>query len=174
MTEAEVYYKYKKKVYGLAFTLVMNEFDAKDITSDVFEKYIRYIKSNNTFKNEKHMERWFVRVTKTTVTDYFRSKKVKYTHEMEDDINDMEVIPEDDNKKSDFVVSLERKLAHEETISKLNPRYREVLIMYFDFGYTIKEISIQMNESEANVKTLLYRAKKKYKEIAESEGENNE
>ncbi len=75
MTEAEVYYKYKKKVYGLALTMVTNEFDAKDITSDVFEKYIRYIKSDNSFKNEKHMERWFVTVTKNTVMDYFRAKK---------------------------------------------------------------------------------------------------
>ena len=81
MTEAEVYYKYKKKVYGLALTMVTNEFDAKDITSDVFEKYIRYIKSDNSFKNEKHMERWFVTVTKNTVMDYFRAKKKKYENE---------------------------------------------------------------------------------------------
>ena len=31
-----------------------------------------------------------------------------------------------------------------------------------------------MNESESNIKTLLFRAKKKYKEIVESGGENNE
>lgn len=75
MTDAEVYFQFRKKVYGLALTLVKNEFDAKDITSDVFEKYLRYIKANNKFKNDKHMERWFVTVTKNTVIDYFRSKK---------------------------------------------------------------------------------------------------
>ena len=174
MTEAEVYYKYKKKVYGLALTMVTNEFDAKDITSDVFEKYIRYIKSDNSFKNEKHMERWFVTVTKNTVMDYFRAKKKKYENEMEDDINDVDVIPADNSNKTDFVQCLDRKLDHEEVMKKLNPRYKEVLLLFFDFGYSIKEISFQLNESEGNIKTLLFRAKKKYKEIVESGGDYNE
>ena len=174
MTDAEVYFQFRQKVYGLALTFVKNEFDAKDITSDVFEKYLRYIKANNKFKNDKHMERWFVTVTKNTVIDYFRSKKNKYENELEDDINDVEVIPEDDSKKTDFVDSLERRLNHEEVMQELNPRYREVLLKYFDFGYSVKEIAYQMDESEENVKTLLFRAKKKYKEIVESGGENND
>lgn len=174
MTEADVYYKYKNKVYGLALTLVKNDFDAKDITSDVFEKYLKFVKAKNTFKNAEHMERWFVTVTRNTVTDFFRARKNKMENEIEDDINDLEVIPEDYDDKNDFIHNLERRLSHEEVMEKLSPRYREVLIYFFDFGYSIKEISIIMNESESNIKTLLFRAKKKYKEIVESGGENDD
>ncbi len=175
MTDAEVYYKYKNKVYGLALTLGLSEFDAKDITSDVFEKYLIYTKTKNTFKSDKHMDRWFVSVTKNAVMDFYRSKKVRYKHEVEDDISDIEALPRDDDKKADFVKNLERRLSYEEVMSKLNPRYREVLIKYFDFGYSIREIANQSGESESNVKTLLFRAKKKYKEIAEKfGGEDND
>ena len=90
---------------------------------------------------------------------------------MEDDINDVDVIPADNSNKTDFVQSLDRKLDHEEVMKKLNPRYKEVLLLFFDFGYSIKEISFQLNESEGNIKTLLFRAKKKYKEIVESGGD---
>ena len=174
MTEAEVYYKYKKKVYGLALTLVANEFDAKDITSSVFEKYIRYIKAKNTFNSEEHMDRWFSRVTRNAAADYFREKTRQNENEMEEDISDLEEIPAGEKTKADFVVSLERRLAHQEVMQLLSPRYREVLMLFYDFGYSIREIAMQLKESEGTVKTLLFRAKKKYKEIVESRGDNNE
>ena len=152
---------------------VKTEFEAKDITSDVFLKYIRYVRSNKTFKDDQHLERWLIAVTKTTVMDYYRSRMHKNENEMEEDIIDV-MNNEQHETKNDFVSSLERKLSHEEIMGKLNPRYRDVLAKYYDFGYSVKEIAAQMNESEANVKTLLFRAKKKYKEIAESVGENND
>ena len=174
VTDAEVYNKFKNKVYGLALTLGLSEFDAKDVTSDVFEKYLIFVKSKNSFQNDIHMERWFVTVTKNAVMDFYRSKKVRYEHEMEDDISDIEAIPKDESKKSDFVHNLERRLSYEEVMNNLSPRYREVLVKYFDFGYSIKEIAYQMGESESNVKTLLFRAKKKYREIVERRGKKDD
>ena len=174
MTEAEVYYKYKNKVYGLALIMVSNKFDAKDVTSDVFEKYIRYIKSNNTFKNEKHMARWFATVTRNTAIDYIRSRTKRFEREAEEDINDMEAIPMDVCRKTEFACDLERRLDHEEVLKKINPRYKEVLGLFLDLGFSIKEIAAILNENEGNVKTLLFRAKKKYREIAGNGGDENE
>ncbi len=173
MTETEVFCRFKKRVYGLAKTLVSTDFDADDITSEVFIRYIRYIRSNNTFNDDQHLENWLMRVTRNLAYDQFRSDKRKRENEKKDELL-YHIEQEINESKSDFVKSLERKLSYQEVMDKLSPRYREVLLLYFDYGYSIKEIALQLGQSESSVKTLLFRAKNKYKEISESVGDNNE
>jgi len=176
VTETEVFSRYKRLVYGLAKTLVSTEFDADDITSEVFMRYIRYVRSNKTFNDDAHLEHWLIRVTRSVANDFFRSKKRSIENEKKDElIFTME--QEKSESKNDFVLGLERRLSYQEILDNLKPRYREVLLMFFDYGYSIKEIADNMKQSEASVKTLLFRAKQKYKEISESgesEGEKNE
>lgn len=54
-------------------------------------------------------------------------------------------------------------------LAKLNPRYRDVLLLKFDLGLTNKEIAAVYHITEANTTKLIQRAKKKLEELCNME-----
>ncbi|MCD8355603.1 MAG: sigma-70 family RNA polymerase sigma factor [Clostridia bacterium] len=55
-------------------------------------------------------------------------------------------------------------------IAALPPRYRELLLLKYDNGYTVQEIAGIMDMSEANVKKTIQRAKAKLQTLLEEMG----
>ena len=55
-------------------------------------------------------------------------------------------------------------------IKKLKPEYQEIIYLTIFEGFKYKEVARIMDKSIAQVKGLLHRAKKKLKELLESEG----
>lgn len=55
-------------------------------------------------------------------------------------------------------------------VINLNESYKEMLILYYFCGFSLKEISRARNITEGAAKTMLFRARKKLKK--ELEGEN--
>jgi len=56
-------------------------------------------------------------------------------------------------------------------IARLPARYREVLLLRFDNGFTTKEIAAMLNITDSGVRKQLARAKKALREMLEKEGE---
>ena len=44
-----------------------------------------------------------------------------------------------------------------------------VLVIYFDYGYRLKDIAIILNESDSNVRSISRRSKEKLRKMIENE-----
>ena len=74
----------------------------------------------------------------------------------------------------DLMSEAEQRADFEQTLSRLNPRYKAVMLLHFDCGYTVREIAKLLGESEIVVKNCLVRGKQRYKEILLERNEINE
>ena len=98
---------------------------------------------------------------------YRRVEFTKRDHESEDTL---EQIPDD----TDFLQTIESKAVFEQQLSQIKPRYREVMMLHFDCGFTLREIGRLIGESESNVKALMARGKQQYIKLVVKGDDNNE
>lgn len=166
MTDTEIIQKYSKLVYCLALSRTSQASDAEDVYQEVF---LKYVQKRPHFKDEHHAEAWFASVTINTTKNLYKAAERQKIVDIEDDA--LENIISDE----DFLEDLERKLTFEEIISQMNPKYRTVMLLRFDCGYTIKEIANILGESESNIKALLMRGKRQYRALVLSlKGDEND
>ena len=100
-----------------------------------------------------------------------RNKAKEYTRKigtelsLEDDI----IIISDENLEHDFEKREQAKYIQEAVLA-LNAPEREIFLRYYFFYQPIATIATEMNLEPANVKTKLYRGRKRLKEILENGG----
>jgi RNA polymerase sigma-70 factor (ECF subfamily) len=70
----------------------------------------------------------------------------------------------------DKIIESEEKKCLYNMVINLNESYKEILILYYFCGFSLKEISKSRNITEGAAKTMLFRARKSLKK--ELEGEN--
>lgn len=137
-------------VYRLAFSQMKNKSDADDVYQEVF---LRFVKKKPSFNDENHEKAWFVRVTlncaKTSLKSFWNTK----TAELDDNLEELSV------EKEDLSFALK----------KLSKKYNAVLYLFYFEDMTVAEIARAFDLSEANVRMLLTRARRKLKEILEKE-----
>jgi RNA polymerase sigma-70 factor (ECF subfamily) len=153
--------KYWNDVYRFQLSQIDNASEAEDITIETFAKAFEKI---HTYKEKYSFKNWLLTISKNTYTDRFRKKKRQKDTLSLDNEKDYKKdkilnIP-DDNSEEDRLI-LEQKLNKiQKALSKLKPKYREILkLRYFD-EMSYKEIAEKTGESISNVKVRLMRAKK--------------
>lgn len=148
MTVEEVLAKYSDMVYRLAYARTMNQYDAEDITQDVF---IKYMKHQHELTDDEHCKAWLIRVTvnaaKTLVTTAWNRKKVS----MEDVEGVLEGKSEIDNLDMDQTLLKE--------VAKLDEKYRMMVHLFYFEELSVKEISTVTGIKESTVKSHLFRAR---------------
>lgn len=142
-TPEEIYLAYKDKVAAYVRGKIPNAADAEDIVSKVFlkvmEKYDTYDESKAAVST------WIYTITGNTVIDFYRTQKVhgeleetfSYTEDGYDEIIKEETLEE---------------LAN--ALEKLDQRSRDVIILHYYSGHTLKEVAGMMNMSYANMKLV--------------------
>lgn len=162
MTELEIIEHYSALVRVLALARTQRPSDADDVYQEVF---YRYIDKQPKFRDEEHAKAWFIRVT-VNVT---RNMQARFDNARRSDVEEevFEHLLSDDA----FMDEVERRADFEENLSRLNPRYKAVLMLHFDCGYTAKEIAKLLGKSEIAVKNLLAHGKQQYKKIINERNE---
>jgi len=155
---SKLYKHYYPHISRFINNRVYSSDDAEDITSSVFQKAFMGIES---FKWQGvSFSSWLYRIAHNTLVDYYRNQeKHKGQIKIIDDIHESKFnTPEQDAieyYQSEFMQKLLEILPE-----------REKLIIYHKFyeGRTNKEIAIQLNITETNVSTIIFRVLKKLKE----------
>ena len=153
-----LYIKYHRELYLYAFSLCKNHHLAQDLTSDTFFKAYLSLDDVSYFKY------WLFRVCKNLYLDFLKQNK-EYSSE-----NILENTLTDNKTALDKIIESEEKKHLYNLIINLHESYKEILILYYFCGFTLKEISMSRNTSEGAAKTMLFRARKKLRK--ELEGEN--
>ena len=155
----KLYIKYQRELYLYAFSLCKNHHLAQDLTSDTFYKAYLSLDDVSYFKY------WIFRVCKNLYLDFLKSNR-EYSSD-----NIIENTLANNETPLDRIIQSEESKHLYNAIINLNESYKEILILYYFCGFTLKEISKSKNTSEGAAKTMLFRARNKLKrEMEEGNG----
>lgn len=152
----EVFERYSDMLYRLALTHTANREDAEDACQDVF---IRYSQSKQSFKDEEHIKSWLVRVCINRCHDIARHKKIRYHL----DIDEVRDVIADDTKAEEY-------LQLTEILGELPCKYKDIIILHYYEGYSIKECTGLLGLSLSAAKMRLMRARELMKDKLTKEG----
>ncbi len=140
MGDISYYFKlYGKEIYSYLRRLIGEEETAKDLLQETFLRAMKISLEERTAKS------YLYKIAHNLAMDYFREKN----HFRE--INFFEEIKENP----------EKIVENQEIWKILNPMEKSVLILYYQQGYSYKEISNKLGIPLNTVKSYAFRGKKK-------------
>ncbi len=149
-TEFEhIYAKFKDKVARYIYGKIPNEQDAEDLTSDVFVKVFKGLSGFDETKAS--LSTWIYRITQNAVIDYYRTAKSVYG------------LPEELCFEGNIDEEMLKSLA--DALGQLPQRERDIIILHYYSGKTLKSIAEIMDISYSYVKLLHTKALKVLREI---------
>ena len=149
--------KYKSQVGGLAYRMVGDYEDAKDISQNVF---IKTYQNLNRFDTKKRFSTWLYRIAMNASIDVLR----KYRRHKIDRLDNLvgQLSDTRDNTEEVFNNTL-IGWAVGDTLDSLNEKQRSVFVLRDIEGLNIKEISQITQMPQATVRWYLHRARAKLK-----------
>ncbi len=147
--------KYKTQVASIAYKMVGDYEDAKDISQIVFVKTYQNLVN---FDTTKKLSTWLYRITINASIDFIRKHK-KHKHELLDNI-----FGELKEKKQDVERIYQRSLikwAINDSMGALNARQKAVFVLRDLEGLDIKEVAQITGMPQATVRWYLHRARSK-------------
>ncbi|MTH16853.1 RNA polymerase sigma factor [Flavobacterium sp. LC2016-01] len=160
----EIYNRYSKAMYNVAYRIVKDEHFAQDVMQEGFLKAFTKI---NDYKQEVAFGAWLKRIVINYSIDFYKKNNV---FQVEDLSKTLYKIEENDDFYSETIDFNTLKVKQVlDTILSLKDSYRMVLTLFYIEGYDQEEISEILNISYQNCRTTLSRAKeslrKKLEEI---------
>jgi RNA polymerase sigma-70 factor (ECF subfamily) len=172
--------KYQKLVAHIVFRLVSHRDDREEICHEVFIKVYQNLAG---FKFRSKLSTWIGRIAYTTTINYLRKEKVplyediKPANQADDDIeyygSDIKSIQSEEPTPAEALELYDQKVLIQKQLEKLPALYRTILTLYHLEQMSYQEIGTIMELPEGTVKSYLFRARKKLKDILvmELEGE---
>ena len=153
---ARVYHLYQAPMLRLALRVLGEEHDAEDAVHDAFESIARNL--DRLAAPEDPRTRGYVMVvTERKAIDLLRLRRKSSADELDESIGGI-----------DFPDAGGSALAR--CMTKLPPRYREILLLRFVYGYSMRETAELMDVPFTTVGKLSQRAKERLYELCQSEG----
>ena len=136
----------ERKLYIAALSVVRNAEDARDAVADAVLYAWEHLRE---LKDENRFNAWLLRIT------YSQAKMIRRKNREYDSIDELsEMFSYDaDTSELEFFDVL--------SSAKLDNDEREILTLYFLFGYTMPEIAEKIGRKPNYVKTKYYRALRK-------------
>ena len=160
-------FEYEKIIYNVAYRLMGNTEDAKDMSQEVL---IKIYKNLDKCKEIKYLKSWIYTVTTNTCIDEIRKRKNKYTESLDSENNteDGEILRQ---IKSDILTPEEQVLKKEKNnqlqnaINQLPTNYKTIIVLRDINNLSYDEIAKITNLNLGTVKSRLPRARKALKNI---------
>lgn len=140
--------RYAKMSFAVAYRIVKDSDDSQDIVQEAFIAAYENLKE---FKGESKFSTWLYRIV-TNKALVFKNKQKLFNEIDEYGQLDSEY-DEDINTQNEILVK--------KALLDLNDKERFIIELFYYQEQSIKEIALIVLASEANVKVLLHRARKK-------------
>lgn len=142
--------QYGDTVYRLAFAYTRNRADADDVFQEVF---LRYFRRAPAFETEEYRKAWLLRVTINRAKSCLSRRVLHGPPQAEG------AVP----------FSAPASMELHEALSKLAPKYRTVIHLFYYEGYTAEEIGALLHRKPATVRTQLTRARRRLASLLQDE-----
>jgi len=158
---AELMGRYRDSVYFMMHKMVKNTDDADDLTIEAFGKaFSRLEQYTPTFA----FSTWLFKIASNNCIDFIRKKRIKVTS-MDSGISTsdgsiMYVEAESQTlDPSEHMMQKQKVNAMREVVSKLKPRYRELIELRYFEELSYEEIANELDLPLGTVKAQLFRAR---------------
>ena len=162
--------KYEQRVYNHCLRMVGDDVESYDLTQEVFIKVFRKIKN---YEHAYSFYTWLYRITVNCCIDFLRKKKrtvqgisltaANTTEGIEagrdHDIPDQSFLPDA------YLENLELSDVLKEAIGGLSEKLRVIVILKEVEGFSYEEIADILGCSRGTVKSRLFRARERLKEV---------
>ncbi len=151
-----LYERYAGKIYSKCISMLRDEALAQDATQEIFTKIFLNLAK---FSGKSRFSTWIYSITYNYCIDYIRrTKKQKdiFTEDIEKAPDVMDDVP--DEELLELEVEQLKKV-----LSEMPPDDTAILLMKYQDGMSIKEISETLEKTESAVKMRIKRAKEKAK-----------
>lgn len=153
-----IYTEYKNRMYYEANKIVGNPMDAEDVVHQSFLKIIKILDKIEVPKSPK-TKNTVVLIVERTAIDFLRKKNRRTVLSIDDDNINVPTASEIGNIPGASAVS--------QAMAMLPAKYRELLLLKFDSGFSEREIAGMLSMTQGNVKKTIQRAKAKLRAILE-------
>lgn len=143
--------QYGNAILRLAYSYLHNMSDAEDILQDTL---LKYMQSAPVFENAQHEKAWLLCVASNLCKNKLSYNKIRETDEL------LETLTAEEREDLSFVWN---------AVKKLPEKYREAIHLYYEEGYSTREISLILNRRESTVRSDLKRGRERLKEILKEE-----
>ena len=133
MNREKIYLEFKNKVSAYVAGKGISGHEAEDIVADVFLKVYKNLDRYDETKAS--LSTWIYTITKNTVINYFRSRK---TH----------------TELTDVMAENTETMYSPDVLEYMKPRDRDLIILHYYNGYTLKAIAEMMGMSYINAKVI--------------------
>lgn len=153
---ARIYDRYRTPMLRLALRVLGGEADAEDAVHDAFESIARNLDRLGEPEDPK-TRGYIMVVTERKAIDLLRARRRQETDELDEAAGSIA-----------FPDAGGSGLA--QCMAKLPPRYREILLLRFIYGYSMRETAELMDIPFTTVGKLSQRAKERLYELCRNEG----
>lgn len=161
----KLYSEYFNDIYRFVFSLTKD----KSLTEDIVqETFTRAYLNLDSFQNPPN-KAWLFTVSRNIYYDHLR--KVKRIVDTEIDYS---MIPDVTDSPEDKLFKKENLQLLYDEIVNLKESYRNAIICFYFKELNYKEAAVEMNVTESNFKSILFRAKKNLKRSLKRKGESFE
>jgi RNA polymerase sigma-70 factor (ECF subfamily) len=152
--------RYKNLVYGLVHRLVADRSQADDLAQDVF---LRIHRGLPYFRGEARLATWIYRIVQNVCFE----QRFRRPRDLSLDETDRGRPRIDPGSTDGSYADLELRDRLEKAIAMLPDRYRMLIAAHYLKGVQYEALAESMNMPLGTVKTHLYRAKKRLRELLE-------
>jgi len=149
--------KYKAGIYAFAYAELRDFQDAQDMTQEVFLQAYRDLRS---LRRRESFAFWLYRIAYRRCVQWFRARSKRVDRDFVEDQDPRAI----DNLSLDFYRDGQRDESVREALDSLSETYREVLMLHYFGGMTIKDIASALGVSPGAIGMRLSRARAQIKE----------
>jgi len=154
--------RFQQPVYNLALRLLSDPYDANDVVQEVFLKVFRNIQS---FRGQSSLRTWIYRITVNEAHNqrrwFFRhrQREVGLEDENDDSRSLVQVLADGSRSPFDCAFDRERHALIEEALARVNPSFREAVVLRDITGLSYEEIAEILQVSLGTVKSRILRGR---------------
>ena len=143
--------QYGNMMLRFAYTYLKNKEDAEDVVQDAL---IKAIGAAASFENETHEKSYLLKVVKNCCLDVLRKQRNHLNEELDENVS------AEEKEDLSFV---------REAVGKLPQNEREAIHLYYEEGYSTKEIAKLLGRKETTVRSDMMRGRNHLKAILKEE-----
>ncbi|MCR4868960.1 RNA polymerase sigma-70 factor, ECF subfamily [Lachnospiraceae bacterium C10] len=139
--------EYGDMLFRYAYVYLKEREGAEDIVQEVL---VRYLKKAPVFESLEHEKAWLLRVTSNLCKNQIAYNRLRTGEELREELIAREC--------EDYSVVWD-------AVSDLPDKYRRVIHLYYQEGYSSREIAEILGQRESTVRSLLRRGRQKLKAV---------
>ena len=155
--------EYKDKVFHVCTGYLQNTHDAADVTQEVFIKVLEKI---DQYKGNSKISTWIIRIAINLSLNHLRDNKKRL---MQEEISDTYCT----SYSNDSFQTKEIRKVLRRAIYSLPDKQKKVFILNYYLDLSYKEISDLTDFSISSIESLLFRARRKLRELLNDVYEQN-